>query len=282
MTKSFHQRLLLCFAIAGIFYFAVRPEPLSRALYEEHIHPTYIRGEEAAPKDTVVKDEVVEKVLVYITTHMSPSHIDYFTNCWEYMVATVPLFHNADFMIHTTENLDPVLLKRIFPSQKVTEMVMPKIAKQQGAIKALTDGFTNKWFKDYNWLIRVNPDVLMTNDTWISTQMRNNQVDGVFVNCLADLCESNCVTSNQRAMTDFFAVRPSAIEETIHNPFEQSKAEHHFTATIQHILGTGRDRWMTKLLGADLKNQCRVRGPTSPVQHVHGMENYCPMFVDKI
>lgn len=270
MTKSFHQRLLLCFAIAGIFYCAVTPSPpelLSRAL----------RGEEAAPKDTVVKDEPIEKVLVYITTHMSPSHIEYFTNCWEYMVATVPLFHNADFMLHTTENLDPVLLKRIFPSQKVTEMVMPTMPKQSGAIKALTDGFTNKWFKDYDWLIRVNPDVLMINDTWVSTQMRNDQVDGVFVNCLKDLCESNC--AHNKAHTDFFAVRPSAIEETIHMHPEIPNAEKHFTASIQHIIGTGQDRWMTKLLGVDLKGQCRTRGPTSPVQHEHGMEKYCPMFV---
>jgi len=268
MIKFFDQRLLLCFAIYGILYCAVPHVPSGFRR---------ITVEEVASKDTVVKDEPIEKVLVYITTHMSVSHSEFFSNCWEYMVATVPLFHNADFILHTTKNLDPHLLKRIFPSQNVTEMVMPKMVKQQGAIKALTDGFTNKWFKDYDWLIRVNPDVLMNNDTWVSTQMRNNQVDGVFVNCLEDLCESNCI--HNRAHTDFFVVRPSAIEETIHMHPKIRNAEPHFTAAIQPIISTGRDRWMTQLLGASLKGQCRTRGPTSPVQHVHGMQKHCPMFV---
>lgn len=227
------------------------------------------------------------RVLVYITTHMSKSHIQFMESCWEVMVAKSKLLQKADFMFYAPKKPDEALLRRIFPTQSVEIKVVRNLQKQQGAIEALRFGFENGLFEKYDWVIRVNPDVLILDDTFLLANMLDDDVDGIFVECKERVvCNAGC--ENQAdvrggktylAHTDFFTVRPAAVDKQLINATHDN-AEKHFTNAIRQISSRGRDRWINNR-GTRTRGQCRIRGPTSPVQHHHGLFKYCPqVFTD--
>merc|ERR1712037_104480 len=65
------------------------------------------------------------------------------------------------------------------------------------------DAFSNGWFDGYDWVIRINPDVVIYNETNIFKHLNNPEVNGVFAWC------------NQVLHTDFFAMRPQRLPKDI-------------------------------------------------------------------
>jgi hypothetical protein len=69
-------------------------------------------------------------------------------------------------------------LQQTFRSKHVTIYNHGPAGYQDGAIAALAEADTNGYFQGYDWVIRLNPDVLILDDTWIVqtiTQKRNNE-----------------------------------------------------------------------------------------------------------
>jgi hypothetical protein len=63
--------------------------------------------------------------------------------------------------------------------------------------------FQKGWFDDYDWVIRINPDVLIRNLTWLLQQLQNPNVEGIF--------HDSTPRRGHQLHTDFFAVRPKAV-----------------------------------------------------------------------
>lgn len=85
---------------------------------------------------------------------------------------------------------------------------------QYGANEAVRLGFVNNWFANYSWVIRINPDVLILNSTWIAQMMTQSEVDGIFVRC-----------DKKKIHTDFFAVRPTACTPSAWDEMELGEVE---------------------------------------------------------
>mmetsp|Transcript_21174 Transcript_21174/g.20339 ORF Transcript_21174/g.20339 Transcript_21174/m.20339 type:complete len:207 (+) Transcript_21174:2-622(+) len=158
------------------------------------------------------------------------------------------------------------------------------ISVQRGANVPMELAFQEGWFTGYDWVIRINPDVLIRNSTWLLDAMmqttetedkttnslqRQRSIDGIFVEC----CQPS------KLHTDFFAFRPNfdSVRRTTNAttanrnlPFsELVNGNHELTATayFQPILDSGRYALLPD--AATSYRWCRVRGERSSVIHDH-------------
>jgi hypothetical protein len=172
---------------------------------------------------------------------------------------------------------------------------------QRGANLGLELGFRKGWFAGYDWIVRINPDVLIRNSTWLLQTMADPEVDGIFVRC-----------GDERVYqlhTDFFAVRPGRLMElwngtsalwngtSASSAASQIQREHpatpfsvmaaHTSGTKKHlvnheltaskyfwpIVNQSRHRYLPDA-DPSLK-KCRVRGPHASVYHQHDSVGQC-------
>jgi hypothetical protein len=146
---------------------------------------------------------------------------------------------------------------------------------QYGANLGLELGFRKGWFDDYDWIIRINPDVLIRNSTFITQQLTNENVDGIFVDC------SYKDKRHIKLHTDFFMIRPNVLTQywpssddqpfsnMVLEPWSKTLVNHEFTATkyFQPILNSDRFTFLQDIHPSN--GFCRVRGPNSSVIHSH-------------
>ena len=158
--------------------------------------------------------------------------------CWERAVQHLSLLQNADLILYTWGNISSSELAQFhFRNIIVKNYINP--GWQEGAIQAVQDGFgtkgyQEKWFDGYDWVIRLNPDVLIMDDKWLLETMGDASVDGIFGECMG-----------RQLHTDFFAVRPQAMVHTIVDGCPPTSAEKHFQCAVQSILKSKRYAWAT-------------------------------------
>jgi hypothetical protein len=213
-------------------------------------------------------------VLIFISTHFSPEHIQFLHHCWPKIRARSSLVRSADIVVFSTgcgysEKLR--LLRRVFPTQKVTLFEYTNPGYQRGAMLAIEKALQSGWFQGYKWIVRLNPDVVIRNDSWILKTMTDPDVDGIFIDCLDTACPEKRSCLAAHIHTDFFAVRPEAISAT-QASLHSSTAEIQTTAMFRPIVARGRDRWLPNNKQHGI---CRVRGPHSPVVHDHSFLLAC-------
>jgi hypothetical protein len=128
----------------------------------------------------------------------------------------------------------------------------------------------NRWFDGYDWVIRLNPDVLIRRDTWIRQTMMNTSVDGIFVDFSSK--------RKGRFHSDFYAFRPSAAndEALIDNFYKMPTAELHLYSGFSDSVRRKRVAWLP---GAKIRREsARVMGKESPVIHFHAYHKACPHY----
>jgi hypothetical protein len=60
------------------------------------------------------------KIAVYMTTHVSKSHIHFLKACWPFATQNLKIFHDADLILYASEQPDPELIKPLqFQNVKV-------------------------------------------------------------------------------------------------------------------------------------------------------------------
>ena len=121
------------------------------------------------------KDFEKLKVLVYMTTNLGENQIKYFP-CWHHASRHLRLFRQADLLLYTSVAPTPQILKSLRRFRKVRVEYFNDGGYQQGAIQAMLDPFKHNWFEGYDWVIRLNPDVLIRDDTWFRQIMVNESV----------------------------------------------------------------------------------------------------------
>jgi len=242
------------------------------------------------------------RVLLYISTHMSDQHEAYFRYCWRNILAKSPLLQNADVAVHLTPN-DPKerkpameLLKDIFQDHNLMVYLRnyqgalfegdnAVKTKQVGAMMTMYEAVHYKYFDGYDWVVRVNPDVLIRDDTWFRQEMTNPDLSALLVNCHEGL-------GDYQIQTDFFVVRPSILKEEYFpkSVSESNNAEDSFTDSLYPVvLDSGSPANFEFIPGADpaSKRVCRVgqgKGNNkSPVVHKHQMhEELCTIPEDHL
>ena len=255
-----------------------------------HSSPLKPTSSLVATGDTIDPNEWSKlKVAMYMTSHGSDKHLKFIYNCWPAAIEHLPLLQSSHLIYYTSaeppqDALDALSFKSITvkrytelsPSNATYEMIARK--KQVGAMRAMVDPFAkeNRWFDGYDWVIRLNPDVLIRSDTWIRQTLLNSSVDGIFI----DYNKGRHPNATKGLNSDFYAFRPQAVdfEELQANIFTMKTAETHLYKGFQHSIRQERVAWLPN---AESRNGwARVIGRKSPVIHFHPLFKACPHYFD--
>ena len=178
------------------------------------------------------------KVLLFITTHLSAEHLRYMRTCWPALVQTVPLIGNSDVLFYST-GPSPAAFKNLFKGN-FSEIIRPNPGYQQGAIQALTDLKQFNWAARYDWVVRLNPDVLINNDSWFAHMMAKPRVSVIFASCFQSNCVNGC--TQNLVHTDFMLFRPVALKNA--KTSTNTNAEHRATEMFSNEIAAMKDRWV--------------------------------------
>lgn len=216
------------------------------------------------------------RIALFITTHLSREHEQFLDKCWPSIISKSPLLQHAEVIFLTARSPPEGLLQRVFPGKIVRVEHYDNPGYEEGAMLAMEIATKGRWFDGYDWVIRLNPDVLVLEDAFIIKNMLDSNVTGIFADCTdrANKCDKKCERS--RINTDFFAARGSAVGPAWFTelPKQFDNAENQATAAFQSIVKRGEDRWIK---GTQQRNLCRVRGPGVPVLHDHEVVTKCPL-----
>jgi len=213
------------------------------------------------------------RVLLFITTHLPPEHVEFLQKCWPGLISNSALLQRADVLFYTAQELPSDLNTTVFQGKKLRVEHYENPGYQAGAMLAMEAATTQGWFDHYDWVIRVNPDVLILDDALLIKNMMDLGVDGIFADCH----DGNYTMGRSEALvnTDFFAIRPSQFSPA---SFLQSKeyknAEFQMSDIVKGIIKNQRDRWIP---GTNMHGKCRVHGPKVPVLHSHTVLSQCPL-----
>jgi hypothetical protein len=223
------------------------------------------------------------KIAVFMTSHLSEKHLKFLNQCWPYASGYLPLLQNSHLILYTSAEPPQDALDRMqFKSVTVRRYIDPpsggnetetENVKQMGAKRAMVDPFLkeNQWFDGYDWVIRLNPDVLIRRDTWIRQTMLNTSVDGIFV-------DYSIKKSAKAVHSDFYAFRPSAANDTalIDNFHKRPTAETHLYSGFSDSIRRKRVAWLP---GTRIRREsARLIGIESPVIHFHPYFKKCPHY----
>jgi hypothetical protein len=122
-------------------------------------------------------------------------------------------------------------------------------------------------FEKYDWVVRVDAEVLIKNDTFITASMTDISMNGIFVDCLDRPCPAGRGRSKRYIHTDFFAIRPSAVSADALLSINETNAERMAIKAFSGIVESKTDAWLPGT--GPHRGECRVTGTTSPVVHDH-------------
>lgn len=241
------------------------------------------------------RSQNLDRHLVYMTTIFSEHHQNVFKHCWPELLKKSKLLQTADIIIFSNNNTEveqstisfvqelfsknPSFRFEFASNHTLWEMQNPYVRNksirnnrlnkfQFGANEAVHQGFANSWFSNFSWIMRINPDVMIVNSTWILQTMKDPTVDGIFVDC-------QWKPDQPKIHTDFFVVRPSTCRGNAFGEMVQTHdggpLNHEMTAgkEFEHIIRANRHRWLPD--NRPSRTLCRVRGPQSSVIHDHNI-----------
>ena len=182
--------------------------------------------------------------MLFVTTHMSSQHIWHLKSCWPPALQNSVLLNTADVIVYLNpkeeERKEAMnILKHTFRDQNLTIHVRDNPGYQEGAMAALSDATREGWFSGYDWVIRVNPDVIIRDDTFMVDVMENDpNATGLLINCRSP-------TRPPIIHTDFFAIKPGVLPSGAFLNPTNPNAERAFTNDISEaILNKGNQRWI--------------------------------------
>jgi len=146
------------------------------------------------------------------------------------------------------------------------------ISYQEGAVAAMTEASKNDWFDGYEWIFRMNPDVIIQNDTWMLEIVKNDaDASLLYIDCAISSPDPKpiCPETVNLIHTDFFGLKLGAIPKGHLEKSNAKNAEFGFTKKMASIIDNRQHRHIP---GAYPKvhHFCRVNGnPDGPVFHYH-------------
>lgn len=152
--------------------------------------------------------------------------------------------------------------------------------KQLGAHQAMIDAFAKGWFMPYDWIIRLQPDALILNDTFLidSVLRQHDPVDAILGRCgcsptkmFPKGCESldgTWTVIPAWINTDFHMFRPTAVSSWGNNSKSYVNAEHRASDAFGSVLRSGKVAFIENEFGF-----WRFSGQT--VKHSHPRATQC-------
>jgi hypothetical protein len=236
-------------------------------------------------QDAILNRTVVQhyqpRILLYVTSHLSTTHEEFLHRCWPYVLSNSKLVQMADVKVFLNgdverQGMDANVFRYVF-HEKVRQNrfsihQVENAGYQEGAIGAMATAHKSGWFEGYDWVVRVNPDVIIRDDTLIlDTIMSSDEenVAGIFVDCDGHCNErTHCDESGGwfRIHSDFTVFKPSALSPALQWN-EHDNAEAMNRIAFLPIVEQGQDRWLFES-APDNTGVCRLSTrDDSPVTH---------------
>ena len=216
------------------------------------------------------------RILLFVTTHLSPTHKQFLSTCWRQMLVQ-PFFQNADVIFYLTEAMarasDLESLSQ-FSKALVTfgvKGLLPWAGGQGPATAAMHDPHMFGVWRRYDWVIRLNPDVVVYNPDRLQRYMESPNVDAVLGSCSTP--STNPL--DRRVMSDFVVFRPGRINLTtaVHRrsneegKLQELNAENDLSYILRPIVERNRSVWIYEKTSGQ---NCRTKLPHE-IMHEHGL-----------
>ena len=124
------------------------------------------------------------RFLLLVTTHFPAYHQSFLETCWPPATRKSVLLQQADVMVFATgavSDQNRAAVATAFDACKSTRVVaVPNPGKGKGAMLPLQMAEREGWFDDYDWVIRLNPDVIIRSDAHLLPLFARSDVDAVF------------------------------------------------------------------------------------------------------
>lgn len=239
--------------------------------------------------------EPAGRVLLFVTTHLTPLHLRFLETCWPSATRASPFIQSADVLVFVTGELDDAkrrVLDIAFPpwtNRSIIHTTLPNAGYNRGAMDALAQADAHGWFWNYDWVVRLNADVIIRDDRFLSAIVARHDVDAVFVDCYAGQQPDKV-----HIQTDFIMFRPNKVARgsfripkkwspaycgeqreywTLQKDMSVCEPEHVASHALESIIRS--KRWALLPGVRILVPHCRVRGETSPVVHDHAYVDQC-------
>jgi hypothetical protein len=265
------------------------------------------------------------KIGIYMTTHQSASHMDFIKNCWPFATKKLTLLQQSDLLYYTSAPWDSIphdLLKSMgfknvtiyqYKEQKlnitkprpVYKHVVKKRSKetpvnqqeidnyaamargkrQFGAKLAMVDPYINHWFDDYDWIIRLNPDVLIRKDHWLLAQMNQDHVQAILYRYGSAAFHSDFYAFRPRVYTSQPHITPERLQsQLVDNNFAAERQMMDIFGPLLKLQNDSDVRAKNPIAwlpGVSIQpSRARMIGPKSHVLHVHHLSKFCPNYFE--
>lgn len=236
------------------------------------------------------------KIAIFFTTSGQGTHMELLASCWPRLMRNkLPILSQADIILHSNGPQNETELRRVmagFPNKIARIAIAANPGWQLGAIQSMAEAVENSYFKGYDWVIRVNPDVLILKEENILNRMTADRA-GIFANCHTRMVsDGHGIDSpdNINIHTDFYAVRPNFLVKDIWVQYqsflskglESPKAEAKYCAetfvtqiAFRNILEQRLDSWIV----GHHPGQCRIMSEDLLHNH-HGLLQKCFHFAE--
>jgi len=212
------------------------------------------------------------RVVLYVTTAASLQHLS-FMACWPGVMRHLPRLSRADAILYVGSNSSITNATKMafrqllgaWPCRVKTVHFGDNPGYQAGAMQAAHVAFAGGWFKGYDWVIRINPDVLIYDEGPMFALMEKEDTWGIFVRC-----DGTCVDHTgcsgpagwkrgaiRQLHTDFFAVRPERVPAEAFATWKTERnAEEQAVRAFAWILSYRADTYIYN----NTRDVCRVTG----------------------
>ena len=252
------------------------------------------------------------KVAIYMTTHLNQEHVEFLTKCWPAALQRLPLLHHADLLLYTSSTkhddlflnnsnigFGNVTIHRYHESKVHHGNAPSKIdlfrQKQLGSLSGAMAPYqlkrnwkdqlyqpksavNNSWFAGYDWIIRLQPDVLLRRDDWLISTMSNASTDAILVDY-----DHQDRLGETAIHADFYAFRPHAVnvsalihKQQLQEASGRPHAEPHLYAGFQDTIQKNTVAWLPHV--QRYRDWGRVTGPKADVVHWHDVVKHCPNY----
>ena len=216
------------------------------------------------------------KILLFFTTFPKNQHLTALQDCWPILLNQSKLLKSADIMVLMGGFLSKNELNAWkFVTKKIKSNASFQYQKlnpgyQEGAMKAMYDLNYNQWGRQYDWVIRLNPDVLIYDDSYFLPLIQSSTISAILGSCQYKKSEnfSSFFFSNQSWIhTDFFAIRPHKLKQKDFSDWKTAKnAETQAKHIFLPLIKKGEVAWLQPKT-ANRKQGCRMLG--NGVWHSH-------------
>lgn len=248
------------------------------------------------------------KVLLYLTTHFSQTHVIFLRYCWPQVLKRSKLLRRAH-VVYASPSSSPSsssqegtvslqdglnLTRHIFSQNPSLQFQINNATsnRSHGAIQAMSDAFEFDWLNGYDWVIRLNPNVMVRDDSYLSQQVMANTttttmvdnsttVQGVFADCYDRPCPRSQRCTERYIHTDFIMFRPDAVPRNAfvlnkrqRRRIQELSAERLATKGFRSLVRRGADRWIPGV--GPHGRTCRIghiyqKKRVPPIIHTHSI-----------